>query len=445
MWPRYQLPCCQLGLAHGAGMCILRAPRRGAGRHMIENIVVFVLGALVATLFALLVIPVIWRRGARLIEERIRTTTPLSMTEIQSEKDMIRADFAVQLRKIEVKYDEIKAQAARRQIELGRRDSTIRELEAELDAREETIEDLEAREEELKNTVLGLERQVTLQASSLKEKQKAISDSNDALRGRSTELSELQSLADSRKVEIAALTTQLENYKSRLLEMRAELATRSVESEGRASAVDEMSGILKSRDAKIALLNDRLKQRRQLTAERRRRAKELEKLLDGQRERVAEKTAALSAAELKRLKFEEDIKKLTAERAELKASLAELEAKFESRERESGGTAGAPAPGVAAALAPAAAATDGHAGDGAGDALLRENIADLAARITRLAAEDGDNEIRALIDAVTSDNRTLNGSGGDGGAGSKVKIKKGAQGHLPLAKRIKEVDLTPGE
>ena len=90
---------------------------------MIENLVVFALGALVATFLALLVIPVIWRRAARLIEQRIRTTTPLSMAEIKADKDLDRADYAVQLRKVEVRYDEVKTLAAERQIELGLCDS----------------------------------------------------------------------------------------------------------------------------------------------------------------------------------------------------------------------------------------------------------------------------------------------------------------------------------
>lgn len=413
---------------------------------MIENIVVFVLGALVATLFALLVIPVTWRRAARLIEQRIRATTPLTMAEIQSEKDAIRADYAVQLRKVEVRLDQAKRQAAQREIEISRRDSTITELKTELASRAETIGDIEAREEELKGNVLALERQVSLQTASLKEKQLAISAANDALRARTEELTGSAEAADSRKVEIAALTTQLENYKGRVAEMRAELAARSIAAEGHASEVDELTGVLKGRDVAIAKLKDRNDLRKAISRKRRDQTKDLERLLAQQRERVAEKTAALSAAELNRLKRDEDIKALEGEKSELRRRIAELEAKLELSEREMTriaekqksavppDNAPATAPDKAKSQTPSAAETR----------QLRESINDLAARITRMAADQGDGEIRALIDAVSVDSRPENGAKSNGASQRRV-VKGARKSRVPLAERIKEADLTPGE
>lgn len=417
---------------------------------MIENLVVFALGALVATLFALLVIPVTWRRAARLIEQRIRATTPLTMAEIQSEKDAIRADYAVQLRKVEVRLDQAKRQAAQREIEISRRDSAITELQTELASRAETIGDIEVREEELKGNVLALERQVSLQTASLKEKQMAISAANDALRARTEELSGSTEAADSRKVEVASLTTQLENYKGRVAEMRAELAARSIAAEGHASEVDELTGVLKGRDAAIARLKDRNDLRRAISRKRRGQTKELEALLDRQRERVAEKTAALSAAELNKLKRDEDIKALEGEKSDLRRRIAELEAKLDLNEREmarnAGGakrsvTAGGDKPSATAERARPQTMTPAETRK------LRESISDLAARITRLAADQGDGEIRALIDAVSVDTRP---SGGPAAKDAKPNgagrvVKGGRKGRVPLAERIKEADLTPGE
>jgi len=417
---------------------------------MIENLVVFALGALVATLFALLVIPVTWRRAARLIEQRIRATTPLTMAEIQSEKDAIRADYAVQLRKVEVRLDQAKRQAAQREIEISRRDSAITELQTELASRTETIGDIEAREEELKGNVLALERQVSLQTASLKEKQMAISAANDALRARTEELTGSTEAADSRKVEVASLTTQLENYKGRVAEMRAELAARSIAAEGHASEVDELTGVLKGRDAAIARLKDRNDLRRAISRKRRERTKELEALLAGQRERVAEKTAALSAAELNKLKRDEDIKALEGEKSDLRRRIAELEAKLGLNEREAARDAGKRA-SPAGGDKPSAIAERARPQTmtPAETRKLRESISDLAARITRMAADQGDGEIRALIDAVSVDTRPSGGSAAkepkSNGAGTGRVVKGGRKGRVPLAERIKEADLTPGE
>lgn len=392
---------------------------------MVENIIVFALGALVATLLALLVVPVIWRRALRLVEQRIRATTPLTMAEIKSEKDLVRADYAVQLRKVEVRYEEVKSQAAARQIELGRREARVFELETELGAREVDVEELEQKIEELQSNVLGLERQISSQNASLKEKQHTISSSNDSLRAAKAELDDISSTADARKVEIAALTTQLEAARGRIEELRADLATRSVESEGRASEVDELTGVLKGRDARIRALTNRVRRRRELSLERRRRARELADLLAAQRERVAEKTAALSAAALGKMKQEEDIRKLEEAGALLKSRIADLEAKLEIKDREVERLGKKEERMRTRKSAAMPSETDA--------AQLRESIADLAARITRMAALEGDDEVRALIDAVSADSRGV----------TTAAARRGER--IPLAQRIKEVDLTPGE
>ncbi len=62
---------------------------------MIELIMYFGIGFLVAALFGLLFIPPVHNRAVRLTMKRLEASTPLSITEIRADKDQLRAKFAV--------------------------------------------------------------------------------------------------------------------------------------------------------------------------------------------------------------------------------------------------------------------------------------------------------------------------------------------------------------
>ncbi len=68
---------------------------------MIEPIMFFGIGFLVASLFGLVLIPLVHNRAVRLTMRRLEAATPLSMAEIQADKDQLRAEFAMSTRRLE--------------------------------------------------------------------------------------------------------------------------------------------------------------------------------------------------------------------------------------------------------------------------------------------------------------------------------------------------------
>src|SRR5947199_9132087 len=66
---------------------------------------IFALGFFVAGLLALLFLPAVQRRAARLAARRLEMQLPLSMEEIVAERDQLRAEFAVERRRIEQKLE----------------------------------------------------------------------------------------------------------------------------------------------------------------------------------------------------------------------------------------------------------------------------------------------------------------------------------------------------
>ena len=68
----------------------------------------FALGLLTAGLLALMIAPAVWRRAARLTRERIERSVPLTLNEIQADKDQLRAEFAMSTRRLEMTVERLK-------------------------------------------------------------------------------------------------------------------------------------------------------------------------------------------------------------------------------------------------------------------------------------------------------------------------------------------------
>ena len=77
---------------------------------MIEPIMFFGIGFLVASLLGLVLIPLVHNRAVRLTMRRLEAATPLSMAEIQADKDQLRAEFAMSTRRLELSVEQMKAQ-----------------------------------------------------------------------------------------------------------------------------------------------------------------------------------------------------------------------------------------------------------------------------------------------------------------------------------------------
>ena len=88
---------------------------------MVEFILIFGLGALSATLVFLLALPLLWQRAVRLSTRRLEMQLPLSMTEIYAERDQLRAQAAVEMRKIEMQLQNCEEHKAVLMSDIGRK------------------------------------------------------------------------------------------------------------------------------------------------------------------------------------------------------------------------------------------------------------------------------------------------------------------------------------
>src|SRR5215470_11527905 len=120
---------------------------------MIEPIMFFGLGFLAASLIALITMPFVHGRAVRLTTRRLEAAIPLSMAEIQADKDQLRAEFAMSTRRLEMSVEQLKTKSTSQLAELGKKGDAINRLKAELGEKQATIFALEAREKSLRDQI----------------------------------------------------------------------------------------------------------------------------------------------------------------------------------------------------------------------------------------------------------------------------------------------------
>ena len=101
---------------------------------MIQAIMYFGIGFLFASLIGIAVIPMIHARAVRLTLRRVENSIPQSMAEIQADKDLLRAEFAMQARRLEIDVEQLKDKNATQLAELGRKNDVINRLKIEHEA-----------------------------------------------------------------------------------------------------------------------------------------------------------------------------------------------------------------------------------------------------------------------------------------------------------------------
>src|SRR5215211_7486734 len=126
--------------------CGSAAFRVGGPPFMIEPIMFFGIGFLVASLLGLVLLPLVHNRAVRLTMRRLEASTPLSMAEIQADKDQLRAEFAMSTRRLEMSVEQMKTKTTSQLAEIGKKTDVINRLKADLGEKTSTIFALEARE-----------------------------------------------------------------------------------------------------------------------------------------------------------------------------------------------------------------------------------------------------------------------------------------------------------
>ncbi|MEM9277636.1 MAG: hypothetical protein AAGA76_03600, partial [Pseudomonadota bacterium] len=204
---------------------------------LLEIILYFSLGFLAAILLVLLVAPAIWNRAVVLTKQKVESTLPLSLNEIQAEKDRLRAEYAMTTRRLELGIEELRKKASTQLVELQTRRDEANRLNQS--GKEHLIK------------IEGLEKAAETMRTKLEENQEKIEGLNKKL----LETTE----------ELQTLTTNHEELRTRNSDTQEEFNKTKIELIASETKVDSLSGTLSTinltdeeRTLKIQSLNDEL-------------------------------------------------------------------------------------------------------------------------------------------------------------------------------------------
>ena len=229
---------------------------------MVEPIMIFGIGFLVASLCALVLMPLVHNRAVRLTKKRLEAAAPLSMAELQADKDQLRAEFAVSTRRLELLIEQLKAESAGQLAELGKKTDAINLLKIELRDKSAQIEALLANVASLQDQLNATSGELSAKIVLLQESERLLADKEATIAKLSGDLNERALATDSQRIEIITLRTQLDAVKDQTGELRNQLdAARKVEAELRAdlaAAKRDIAATSAQEWAENAMLRERI-------------------------------------------------------------------------------------------------------------------------------------------------------------------------------------------
>src|SRR5246127_4708853 len=164
---------------------------------MIEPIMYLAIGFLLSMLCGLMIVPLVHNRAVRLTTPRLDAAPPLSMAEIQADKDQLRAEFAMSARRLEMNVEQLKNRTTSQLAELGKKTDAINRMKLELGEKNANIYALEAREKAVKEQLRATEEEFATKTTSLRTAEKALTDKQSELAGIKTELNDRSVMAES--------------------------------------------------------------------------------------------------------------------------------------------------------------------------------------------------------------------------------------------------------
>jgi chromosome segregation ATPase len=199
---------------------------------LVQSVLFFVLGFLCAAFLALMIAPAIWRRAVMLTRQRVEGSMPLTLAEIQADKDRIRAEFAMSTRRLEMSVKSLREKSAEQLVEISHCREALKGLAVEQKEKERALSELQTKDEDLRqredqlqllsDRLAQAERALERRALELEKLEHMYDDASFSSSSRQIELvareSELQKLAD----DISVLRSQRKEADRRQQEIAAE-------------------------------------------------------------------------------------------------------------------------------------------------------------------------------------------------------------------------------
>ena len=375
---------------------------------MVQSVLFFALGFLCAGFLALMVAPAVWRRAVALTRRRIEASIPLTQSEIQADKDSIRAEYAMTTRRLEMNVKALREKAAEQLVEINRGREALKGLAIERTDKNHALAELGAKNEAL--------RQREEELHQLSERHK---ETERKLEKRALELEKLEHMYDdasfsssNRQIELVARESELQKLASDIALLRGQRKEADRRQQEIAAESKAARDALKAEKKRVAELDKKVERLLATLADREdkldRREKELARLREKAKAEdggpalrlVGKPDAAGGHDEAKqRDDLDQAIAKLDSDRERLEARLTALARENKRLKADLGAMT--------------------SSGTANGSAALREQMNELAAEVVHLTAKlEGPDSPIAKALAAPQESRS---GGGDRSLADRVR------------------------
>jgi chromosome segregation ATPase len=425
---------------------------------MIEPIMYVAIGFLVACMLIIGIIPVVHARAVRLTTRRLEAVTPMSMAEIQADKDQLRAEFAMSTRRLEMSVDQMKSKTTSQLAEIGKKSEAIGRIKLELSEKTAALFALEAKEKQLSEDLHETQQQRDEKTAALAEAERQLGEIRARLSSTAVTANDSALIVDSQRVELVTARAQIEVLKGQIasydkesrelherltVENTAADATRQAltaeiaKSEGLTSRVTELERQVIAQTTEAEVLGRRVQELLAGLDEQGRFLTEREQSTDSFRneassaqQTVADLRAELAEAENRRRASTET---LTTERAALEEQLKQSQAERDKLQNE------------ITTMKREVEAT--WATERMENAVLRERINDVAAEVARLtsALEGPGSQIDTMLagapaaaplaPAAAAGGDKRNGEGSRGSLADRMRALQSRASQVPQPSR----------
>ena len=364
---------------------------------MIEPIMFVGIGFLLASLLVIGIIPLVHARAERLTTRRLEALTPLSMAEIQAEKDQLRAEFAMSTRRLEMSVEQLKAKCTSQLTEIGKKSDAIGRLKLDLGEKTAALFALEVKERQSSEELASLKAEASSKGGTLADVQRELAAARAELSQVKSSFHGASSAAETQRVELVALRAQadalkgqIESYGQETRQLEDRLRNKTDEARALSDQVADERIRAEQFETRVGELDRQLKAQMTEAEVLGRRVEELTARLDEQSRFLADREFAsdrLHAEAAKAKQVEAELRAALAEtdgrhRAAtetIRAERASIEEQLNHSEEER-----AKLQREIAAMKHEAENT--WATERMENALLRERINDVAAEVARLTA-----------------------------------------------------------
>ena len=225
---------------------------------MVEPIMYLAIGFLVSMLFGLMIVPLVHNRAVRLTTKRLEAATPLSMAEIQADKDQLRAEFAMSARRLEMSVDQLRNKTTSQLAELGKKSDAINRMKIELGEKTATIFSLEAREKAIKDQMRATEEEFAAKTQLLRGAETALIDKQAELAKLNHDLSDKSLVAETRQVELVTVRAQIDALQARVGDAEKEFSETQARLEQQRGQSDAATRELAEARERVENLNHRV-------------------------------------------------------------------------------------------------------------------------------------------------------------------------------------------